>query len=264
MCSHAPASRVRSAISANGSKAPVLTLPACAHTIVPSVSRRKRVAAHAPLAVHWHPHEPVAAEPDEAERLDQRGVRLLADHDRDRRRTEQPVRLDIPVPTREHRVPGCDERAEVGHRGARDERGRAAFGQPEDILHPLQGDGFEHRHGRSRPNRRRRSDPRPRPASSRPAQRAATHRSRSRRTSGRRCPRWRPSRCRRAARGRLRARSGRPETLRAALPDARPPRATAPPPARACRRDSAPSAARRPPAVPPRDLLRSDAAGSGA
>ena len=59
--------------------------------------RRQRLGPHAPLPVHGHAHEAVAAEADEPERLDQRRMRLLADHDGDRRRAEQPVGLDVPA-----------------------------------------------------------------------------------------------------------------------------------------------------------------------
>ena len=98
--------------------------------------RRQRVGAHAALAVDGDAHEAVAPEAGEPERLDQRRVCLLADHDRDRRRAEEAVGLDVPVLAREHRVSRGGERGEVRHRRPGDERARAAGGQPEEVAHP--------------------------------------------------------------------------------------------------------------------------------
>ena len=135
--------------------------------------RRERVGAHAALAVDGHAHEAVATEADEAERLDQRGMRLLADHDGDRRRAEEAVGLDVPVLAGEHRVARRRERAEVRHRRAGHEGAGAASGGRRSRAS-----------SRARPTpavpspatarRRRRSDPRPRRASWPPAPRAAS------------------------------------------------------------------------------------------
>ncbi len=149
-CSQAPAARVRSRdLRERIERARVDVAGLHAHDRR-GRERRQRVGAHPALLVDGHPHEPVAPEADEPERLDQRRMRLLADHDRDRRRAEEAVGLDVPVEAGEHGVAGCRERAEVGHRGPGDERARAALGQAEELAHPLQRDRLQQRGRRRR------------------------------------------------------------------------------------------------------------------
>ncbi len=65
---------------------------------------------------------------------------LRTDNDGDRRRAEEPIRLDIPPRAVEQRVAGGDEGGEVRHRRAGDEAAAAAGGQVEHIAQPIQRD----------------------------------------------------------------------------------------------------------------------------
>ena len=87
----------QSAISSNGSNAPVFTSPAWAQTSTGPVEVGQQLGAHPTLVVGGHDRHPVAAEPDEAERLGQRRVRPLADHHLHRRGPEQAVGLGVPA-----------------------------------------------------------------------------------------------------------------------------------------------------------------------
>ena len=98
--------RARARSPASGSKAPVLTLPACAQTIVGPCSGGSASARMRPWPSTGTRTTRLRPKPEQAERLDQRRVRLLADHDRDRRRAEQPVGLDVPAAARRARRGG--------------------------------------------------------------------------------------------------------------------------------------------------------------
>jgi hypothetical protein len=63
----------------------------------PIVERRQRVRAHPSLAVHGDAMHPIAAETQQAERLQQRHVHLVADDDGQRRRAEQDRRARRPT-----------------------------------------------------------------------------------------------------------------------------------------------------------------------
>ena len=147
-CSHEPLRSHHSRSTANGSDAPELTLPACAQTSDGLRERRQRIRADAALRVGREQVHAVAAESDEAERLLHGGVVLLADVDRDRRRTEEPVGLDVPARAREQCVARGGQRAEVRERRAADESAAAARGQAEELREPAHRHFFEERTGR--------------------------------------------------------------------------------------------------------------------
>ena len=100
------------------------------------VERGQRVGAHAPLAVHRHPHDALAAEAEHPERLEQAHVHLVAHDHAQRRRAEQPLRLDVPALAREQRVARGGEAAEVRHRGAGDEADAGAGREREHVEQP--------------------------------------------------------------------------------------------------------------------------------
>ena len=96
---HAPCSCAAAAISASGSIAPVLTLPACAHTIAgPSPARSASASASARIAPCPSTGDDLdrrAPEPQQPQRPPQRHVRLLAGEHADaaaRRRSPAPRR----------------------------------------------------------------------------------------------------------------------------------------------------------------------------
>jgi hypothetical protein len=63
-------------------------------------------------------------------------VHLFADHHRQRRRSEQAVRLDIPSLPAEQRVPGGGQGAEVGHGGTGHEADADFWRQAEQCSEP--------------------------------------------------------------------------------------------------------------------------------
>ena len=100
----------------------------------------KRVRAHAALVVDRHPHDPVSPKSQHAERLEQRGMGLLAHHHGNRRRREQPVPVGVVAVRKQDRTPGRGERGKVGHRRAGDERRPRIVRQVQGFEHPPQRD----------------------------------------------------------------------------------------------------------------------------
>jgi hypothetical protein len=85
----------------------------------------------------------LAAEAQDSERLDERGVRLLADDDGDRRRAEEPVGLHVPAGVAQDGVAAAGERRHVGNRRAGDEARGGPRRQAEDVDEPAERDPFE-------------------------------------------------------------------------------------------------------------------------
>ena len=125
-----------------GSKAPVLTSPACAHTIVgPRQSARSpqlRGAHRAPRRRRRRGRPP-PPEPDQPERDHHRGVDVLADDDVDRRRADRAHPLRRPSRRPQDRMAGRGERREIGHRGPGREADRRPSRQPEQVDQPVGG-----------------------------------------------------------------------------------------------------------------------------
>ena len=146
------ARRAMSMTAARSSNAPVLTSPACAHTIVgASVSTSGGSARHVhpPLAVGGDHHLLLRPDPEEPERARHRHVALGSDDHPERRRTGEPSRGKIPAGTRVDRVPRRREAGDVRHLAAGDERERRVRGQPEELDHPAARERLE-RGGRGR------------------------------------------------------------------------------------------------------------------
>ena len=133
-----------SVIGGSGSKAPVLTLPACAQT---SAGRSRPASASASASGRIRPWPSVGTRvtrsrprPSICERGVDRDVRLRADDHRRTpgRRTARP--LDVPArPPQERVAPGGQAR-ERGHRGAGREPHADPGGQPEQLRGPRAGD----------------------------------------------------------------------------------------------------------------------------
>ena len=98
--------------------------------------RRQCVRAHPALGVGGNGEHAHAAEPEEPERLDERGMGFRPHDHGDRRRAEQPLRLDVPSRARQHRVARSRQPGEVGDRGACDERASGLLRQAEQLDHP--------------------------------------------------------------------------------------------------------------------------------
>ena len=75
----APWSLAQASSGPNGSLAPLFTLPACRQTIAGPVQRGQAAGTMRPWPSAGRHDGPVAAEPDQAERLAHGGVRLGAD-----------------------------------------------------------------------------------------------------------------------------------------------------------------------------------------
>ena len=124
---HPRAARVRasSTIAPSGSLAPVLTLPACAQTIVgpsrPCERGVERVRAHAALIVDGDELDLLGAEPEIPQRADRGDVHFVAGDHAHARRALQAVRLDVPAGAAQHFVPRRRQAGEVRHVAAGDE-----------------------------------------------------------------------------------------------------------------------------------------------
>ena len=110
---------------------------------------REIAGAHPALVVGRHDRHPFTPESDQAERLAQGAVGLLADHDVDLRRTEQPVALHVPSVFVEQRVAGGRETTGVGHGRSGHERDVAVAVETQHVECPAPGDVVDRRgHGR--------------------------------------------------------------------------------------------------------------------
>ena len=247
MWTQAPRSCAIGISSANGSNAPVFTLPAWVHTmvgpsIVASASRNAsaRIRPWSSDAILWR-CSPARPRPEHLERGVDRDVGPRMGDDGHRRGALETEPLDIPADPRQHPVPCGGEGREVGHRGAGDEadarRRRAArAARPATRPRPPRP-----RRPPARGHTGRRSGPRPTPASPHPAPPAGCRRPRTRSSAARRSPPAPAPRRRRVPRRRPAGRSGH----RAA---ARPARRAAP----RGRPGRRPAASRASPGTPPR------------
>jgi hypothetical protein len=93
------------------------------------LEERQTVSAHAPLAVDGHAVNALSPEAQHRKDLVERGMRFLAEHDREQRRAEQPLLVHVPAPLAEHVVARRSEAGEVCHRGTGDERPSAEGGR---------------------------------------------------------------------------------------------------------------------------------------
>ena len=152
-CTHAPARvRARARSSATGSNdagVHVAGLHADDRRAVDRAAARRRACgparppARATTRLRPSPSMPSA--------LSTREVRLVADDDRDRRRAEQAVGLDVPAGALEHRVARRGERREVRHVAPVTNAPRGSGGQAEHVEQPLERDLLEvRRAGRRR------------------------------------------------------------------------------------------------------------------
>ena len=78
----------------------------------PIVERGQRVGAHAALPIGGDARDAGAAEAEHAERLERGDVDFVTDDDGDRRRAEEPLRLDVPAGALRARV--CRAAASAG------------------------------------------------------------------------------------------------------------------------------------------------------
>ncbi len=184
-CTQAAPSRARAQISAERVDRPGVHVPRLRADDRRAVDSRHLVGAHPALVVDGHPHNPVPAQAEHPECLDQRRVDLVADDDGDRRRPEQAVGFDVPSRLGEHGVPRRRQCGEVGDRRAGRETRCRSVGQPEQVDQPAQGDLLQASPSPARLNGTRISGPRHRRASSPPTRRAANRRRRSRRSVAR-------------------------------------------------------------------------------
>ena len=99
--------------------------------------------AHAALVIDGHPDHPVPPEPEHAQRLEQGGVRLLAHHDGDFRRSMEPAPVHVMAVREQHGPAVGRERGEIGHRRPGDERGPRIRRQVERFQHPPRRDPLD-------------------------------------------------------------------------------------------------------------------------
>ena len=85
---------------------------------------RKRGRLHRSVTVDGNLHEIALAEAEILQPDEDGGVRLLAEHDGDRRRASHTVRLKIVASAAQHRAACRREAGEARHGGARDEADR--------------------------------------------------------------------------------------------------------------------------------------------
>ena len=97
----------------------------------------ERICAHAALAIDRRPDRPVPSEPEHAQRLEQRGVRLLARHDGDFRGSMEPVSVRVMAVREQHRAAVGGKRGEVRHRRPGHKRGPRIGRQVERLQQPL-------------------------------------------------------------------------------------------------------------------------------
>jgi hypothetical protein len=126
-------------ISSKGSKAPVLTFPACAQTD----ERGQAMGLHAASIVYRNPQHPRTAQSEQPQRFKQRGVSLFADDDRDRRRTEQSIRFHTPTGAAQNGIARCRQRSKIGDCGSRHKSPGCIMRQVQHLQQPAQRDLFQ-------------------------------------------------------------------------------------------------------------------------
>ena len=134
-CTQAPFARASGISSANGSNAPLQTLPACRQTTAgpssPPSTAAQRLRPHPPLGVRRRDVHPLGPEPEQPQRQIDRGMRLAAEHHVDLGRAEQAPRLDVPAGPAQQLVPRRGQRGEVRHRRPGGEADARLARQPE-------------------------------------------------------------------------------------------------------------------------------------
>ena len=135
------------------SKAPVLTSPACAQTIVGASSASassRNVDDHPALVVDGQHDLLRAADAEQAKRACQRHVALPTDDHAEGWCTGEAVRAQVVPDSIVDALPRGGERSDVGHLAASHERERAVCGEPEQLEHPTARNGLERRRRRRR------------------------------------------------------------------------------------------------------------------
>ncbi len=105
----------------------------------------QRVDEQPPLAVGGNLADAARAEPDEPERAAERPVPLRAGEHADRRRTDEPVALDVVADRAEDVVARGGERGRVRELASGHERERRVRRDPEQVLQPAAGDLLDDR-----------------------------------------------------------------------------------------------------------------------
>ena len=110
--------------------------------------RLERGGQHAALIVGVDADDPLAAEADQLQRREQRGVRVGADQHMHRRRAEQPVGVGVPTGLQQRAGARGGEAGAVGDGGAGGKADAGFSGQVEDVEQPALGHFLERRGGR--------------------------------------------------------------------------------------------------------------------
>ena len=102
---------------------------------MPGQCRPHRVGEHPTLVVDRHRDDRVGPDAQEPQRPVDRVVPVGTGDDADRRRTDQPARLDVPAGAAQHLVPGRGQRGEVRHLRAGHKADRGVRRQAEQVAH---------------------------------------------------------------------------------------------------------------------------------
>ena len=109
----------------------------------------QRVGPHPSLPVHRHRTHAGGAHPEEAQRREDRHVRLGADDHLDLRSAEQAALLDVPTRAPQHGVACRREAGGVRHLAAGDEADARRGRETEQTQQPAGGHVLDHRRGRT-------------------------------------------------------------------------------------------------------------------
>ncbi len=119
-----------------------------------SAARRARrgegIRLHPPLLVRGDPHDAIMAEAEQLQRKEHGGMRVVADQHVDRRRAEQPARLDVPADPPQHLATGRREAGGVRDGGTGHEPDRGVARQVDQIEQPACRSFLSGRRGRRR------------------------------------------------------------------------------------------------------------------
>ncbi len=85
-----------------------------------TIGIRQELGTHPALGVRRQALDSIAAQSQEAERLEDTGVHLLTDHDRNRRRSKQSLAFHVPSFPLKQRMPRRGQGGEIGHGGPSD------------------------------------------------------------------------------------------------------------------------------------------------
>src|SRR5580704_1206905 len=101
------------------------------------VNSGQQIHTHPSLRVSWHPHNSVSSEPKHAQRLYCADMNFLAPDHCDLRRSDQPIRLDVPSCALEYGVSCRSQRSEIRHCRAGHKTDSAFWWQSEKFEKPL-------------------------------------------------------------------------------------------------------------------------------